>query len=429
MDDTTTTTGGPGNGAGGASGGPGGGGPSPAGVALASRMHLSLADLMAGSLEDQLIAMDALTSSIAAGDPIEESDRYGTRFLGQAALRAHVFTERLTGAKLDWMGIEEEAGVWDTSKGFRTYPHYVAKTYGICASSARRLVNLAKGLRNGLPATRKWLRSGQIGVEQAQILLKATSTPAAVDGLQYPATPTNPADGGTDPTEATATKATADTEVTAETGATAETEATAETGAIAETEAIEGVGTAAGTADSADAAGGTGTAGTGGAVGRVQTVEEFLLDNAATRSPEDLRRLVDHFVAIVDPDATDKAHRAAAGREFLNIDRTMDGYHVAGFLTLELGQYVRTALEAIMGKPAADETRTSSQRRAQALGDLAHMVLDQGKVGTSGSVRPHLGVLISYPEFLDLIKTTETSQTTVTSQTTEPRQPTAPPPP
>ncbi|WP_156741474.1 hypothetical protein, partial [Occultella aeris] len=70
MDDTTTTT---------------SGGPSPAGVALASRMHLSLGDLMAGSLEDQLIAMDALTSSIAAGDPIEESDRYGTTFLGQAA--------------------------------------------------------------------------------------------------------------------------------------------------------------------------------------------------------------------------------------------------------------------------------------------------------------------------------------------------------
>ncbi|VZO39620.1 hypothetical protein HALOF300_04314 [Occultella aeris] len=139
----------------------------------------------------------------------------------------------------------------------------------------------------------------------------------------------------------------------------------------------------------------------------MQTVEEFLLDNAATRSPEELRRLVDHFVAIADPDATDKAHRAASDREYLNLDRTTDGYHVAGFITLEHGQYVRTALEAIMGKPAADETRTSSQRRAQALSDLAHTALDQGKVGTSGSVRPHLGVLISYPEFLDLINTTQ----------------------
>ncbi|WP_249423260.1 hypothetical protein [Occultella gossypii] len=93
----------------------------------------------------------------------------------------------------------------------------------------------------------------------------------------------------------------------------------------------------------------------------------------------------------------------------MNIDRTMDGYHVAGFLTIEHGQYIRTALEAIMGKPAAGETRTSGQRRAQALSDLAHMMLDQGKVGTSASVRPHLGVLISYPEFLDAIKTTETA--------------------
>ncbi len=129
--------------------------------------------------------------------------------------------------------------------------------------------------------------------------------------------------------------------------------------------------------------------------------------------------MVDHFVAIADPDATDKAHHAASDREYLNIDRTMDGYHLAGFLTLEHGQYVRTALEAIMGKPAAGETRTSSQRRAQALSDLAHTALDHGKVGTSGSVRPHLGVLINYPEFLDIITTTETTQTTSGSGTEE----------
>ncbi|MBZ2199568.1 hypothetical protein, partial [Occultella gossypii] len=86
MDDTTTTTGGPGSPSGaGSSGGSGGGaGSGGGGVALASRMHLSLAELMSGSLDDQLIAIDALTCSIAAGDPITESDRYGTAFLGQA---------------------------------------------------------------------------------------------------------------------------------------------------------------------------------------------------------------------------------------------------------------------------------------------------------------------------------------------------------
>ncbi|WP_163543273.1 hypothetical protein, partial [Occultella kanbiaonis] len=112
MDDTTTT----------------GAGASGAGVALASRMHLSLADLMAGSLDDQLIAIEALTQGIATADPVTESDRYGSRFLGHAALRTHLITQALTGAQLDWMGLESEAGTWDTSKGFRTYPHYVAKT-------------------------------------------------------------------------------------------------------------------------------------------------------------------------------------------------------------------------------------------------------------------------------------------------------------
>ncbi|WP_154795715.1 HNH endonuclease signature motif containing protein [Occultella kanbiaonis] len=396
MDDTTTTgTGGPGSTTGAVPSGPG--------VALASRMHLSLADLMAGSLDDQLIAIEALTQGIATADPVTESDRYGSRFLGHAALRTHLITQALTGAQLDWMGLESEAGTWDTSKGLRTYPHYVAKTYGISGASARRMSTLATGLRNSLPATRTWLRTGKIGIDQAQILLKATTTQAAVDGLQYPATPTNPntAEASTD--GSTSTDGSDGTDATAASDPTEGADAT---------ESVEATDATTGSADASDA---TPEAepdddATPDRAGRVQTVEEFLLANAATRSPEDLRRLVDHFVAIADPDATDKAHHAASDREYLNIDRTMDGYHLAGFLTLEHGQYVRTALEAIMGKPAAGETRTSSQRRAQALSDLAHTALDHGKVGTSGSVRPHLGVLINYPEFLDIITTTETTE-------------------
>ncbi|MBZ2195031.1 HNH endonuclease signature motif containing protein [Occultella gossypii] len=435
MDDTTTTTGGPGT-PGSSGGGAGtGGGPSGADVALASRMHLSLAELMAGSLDDQLIAIEAITQSIATADPVAESDRYGSRFLGHAALRTHLITQALTGAQLDWMGAEAEAGTWDTSKGFRTYPHYVAKTYGISGANARRMSTLATGLRNSLPATRTWLRTGQIGLDQAQILLKATTTQAAVDGLQYPATPTDPGarDTGTTATDATDGTAGSDgTDLTAASGDAGNTEGpgAGEGGAGSADGTVPVDESATDTADasdgtdptdtSSDAVGGTDTTGAAGAGGgRVQTVEEFLLSNAATRSPEDLRRLVDHFVAIADPDATDKAHRAAADREFLNIDRTMDGYHVAGFMTIEHGQYVRTALEAIMGKPAAGETRTSGQRRAQALSDLAHMMLDQGKVGTSGSVRPHLGVLISYPEFLDAINTTDTTDTANAAEAAE----------
>ncbi|WP_156743943.1 hypothetical protein, partial [Occultella aeris] len=62
-------------------------------------MHLSLADLMAGSLDDQLIAIEALTQGIATSDPVSESERYGSRFLGQAALRTHLITQALTGAQ------------------------------------------------------------------------------------------------------------------------------------------------------------------------------------------------------------------------------------------------------------------------------------------------------------------------------------------
>ncbi|TDE89625.1 HNH endonuclease [Occultella glacieicola] len=402
MDDTDTGTGGI----------QGTRGPSNSAVALASRLHLPLGHLLGASLDDKLIALEALTKSITCADPIDEADRYGATFLGQAALRAHLISESLTGAQLDWMGLEEEAGTWDPSRGFRTYPHFVAKTFGISGANARRLVTLAKGLRNSLPATRRRLRAGQIGVDQAQILLKAIATEATAESLQLPSSPAEATSTGCASSADTTGTAPATTDTEPGTGAKDTTEPGAGpdgTDDVAEPDDAPVADAADGDISGADPADDRRRA-DGTTERRAPTVEELLLDHAAMRSPEDLRKLVDHYVAVADPDATDKAHRQAADREYLSVDRTLGGYNVAGFLTIEHGQYIRTALESVMGPPAAGETRTAAQRRAQALADLAHTALDQGKVGTSASVRPHVGVLISTPEFLDLVRSTEAAE-------------------
>jgi Domain of unknown function (DUF222) len=52
--------------------------------------------------------------------------------------------------------------------------------------------------------------------------------------------------------------------------------------------------------------------------------------------------------------------------------------------------------------PAADDDRTSTQRRAQALADLARVTLDHGLVGTGRAVRPRISVLVDYPTFAAL---------------------------
>src|SRR5699024_12598994 len=80
------------------------------------------------------------------------------------------------------------------------------------------------------------------------------------------------------------------------------------------------------------------------------------------------------------------------------------GWHLSGFLTEENGRLIRTAMDALMSPPAPDDERTGEQRRAQALADVAHLVLDQGLVGSRASVRPHLGVLIG-PADLDQLLT------------------------
>src|SRR5699024_11398123 len=113
-----------------------------------------------------------------------------------------------------------------------------------------------------------------------------------------------------------------------------------------------------------------------------------------------LRRRGRHSPHVADPEADERGYRKTKEREYLEPVRTLDGWHLSGFLTEENGRLIRTAMQAVMSPPAPDDHRTSDQRRPQALADVAHLVLDKGLAGTHASVRPHLGVLIG-PAHLD----------------------------
>jgi hypothetical protein len=77
---------------------------------------------------------------------------------------------------------------------------------------------------------------------------------------------------------------------------------------------------------------------------------------------------------------------------------------VAGFLTDEHGQVLRTALDAVMGRPSAEDKRTPTQRRAQGLADLARICLDNATIGTGAAVRPHLNVTVSLTELTSRVR-------------------------
>ncbi len=124
--------------------------------------------------------------------------------------------------------------------------------------------------------------------------------------------------------------------------------------------------------------------------------EEFLVQHAATEGAEGLRRLARRWAAAADPAADERGYRDACDREFLALSPTLGGFHLAGFLTMEHGAGLGAALDAVMVPPAAGDARTTQQRRAQALSDLARLTLDHGLVGTGAVVRPHLAVVVDF---------------------------------
>jgi hypothetical protein len=198
--------------------------------------------------------------------------------------------------------------------------------------------------------------------------------------------------------------------------------------------------------------GADGPGGTGGSEGAdgpevTPTGEQYLLSFAGRQPIGAFQRLLRRFAHVADPDADERGYRQATEREFVDLAPTWGGYHLAGFLTTEHGQQLRTALDALMtpgagaggggdarsagatnvsesvaGTPAgtsgvepadrggatlgdraagdqtAEDRRTVQQRRAQALADLARVILDGGLVSPGASVRPHVTVHVSWTE-------------------------------
>ncbi len=131
--------------------------------------------------------------------------------------------------------------------------------------------------------------------------------------------------------------------------------------------------------------------------------EAFLVQQARWLPVDAFRRMVSRWAKGADPDADDRGYVEACDKEFFQVDELPDGYHVTGFLSVERGQALKTAIEAVTPVPAAGDTRTSSQRRAQAVGDLCTLVIRHGLAGTGRAVRPRMNVLVSHETMQHLI--------------------------
>lgn len=124
--------------------------------------------------------------------------------------------------------------------------------------------------------------------------------------------------------------------------------------------------------------------------------EAYLVRQATRQGVDHFRKTVARLGAALDSEALEAEHQAATAREYLTMTRRADGVAFQGFLGHEHAQTVLTALRAVAGVPAKDDTRTRDQRQADALVGAAHLVLDKGLSGGGQAVRPHLSVTVSW---------------------------------
>ncbi|MBD8062385.1 HNH endonuclease signature motif containing protein [Oceanitalea stevensii] len=120
--------------------------------------------------------------------------------------------------------------------------------------------------------------------------------------------------------------------------------------------------------------------------------EGFLVEQAERMDAGSFAKLVGTWAIASDPEAADRAWREDGAKEQLTLSRTMDGYHLNGWLDELSGQSVDTALRAHMGRKAKGDERAPAQRRAAALTSLARQSLDAGEQGKGARIRPHVTV-------------------------------------
>ena len=120
--------------------------------------------------------------------------------------------------------------------------------------------------------------------------------------------------------------------------------------------------------------------------------EEALVVHAEQMGVAEVRDLCRRVRYAVDPDGSQRDEEFNFSRRRLHISALSDGMHVIDAILDPVGgAAVKTALEALATSGARDD-RKHSQRMADALVEMAHHSMDEGRLPTKRGVRAHLNV-------------------------------------
>jgi hypothetical protein len=129
--------------------------------------------------------------------------------------------------------------------------------------------------------------------------------------------------------------------------------------------------------------------------------EPVLLETAVRVDPPQLRKAAASVREVADPDSADARTQRQHERRGLWASPTLEGMvAIDGLLDPEAGETLLTALEPLARPTSAEDARSGSQRRADALTELARRALEGGRLPHSGGVRPQVTVTVELASLL-----------------------------
>src|SRR5205807_9707555 len=120
--------------------------------------------------------------------------------------------------------------------------------------------------------------------------------------------------------------------------------------------------------------------------------EEQLIGLSRQHSIKELRWVADHMRYSLDPDGFERDCEENYEERFLHISEMNGMYHLSGVMDPEAGAALKAAVDALAKRLGQDDSRTPKQRRVDALSEIVHKALDEGKLPERNGARPHVNV-------------------------------------
>src|SRR6202521_5822335 len=124
--------------------------------------------------------------------------------------------------------------------------------------------------------------------------------------------------------------------------------------------------------------------------------EDEMVAYAREYSILELRKLCRFAWHVANPDGFFKEAEAVFTRRYFHVSQMPDGmFAVDGVLDPVSGAAWKTAVDVLAKPKGPEDERTAKQRRADAVGELAHHAMEQGTLPRRHSVKPHINLTMT----------------------------------